>query len=77
MRERTMLDIYGDFSCKGEFRNIILDFDVIKKIYSLAIEDQKYIEYLLKQEIVNYRIIYTLYYDVLRSLCGVLSRIKA
>lgn len=39
---------------------------------SITQEDLEYLEFLLKQKTINWRIIYTLHYDILRSLCEAL-----
>ena len=41
---------------------------------SMAQEDVKYLEFLLKQKQIHWRVIFTLYYDVLRLLCEALAR---
>ena len=72
MREKTAQEVYDELSEEGKYNVVEIDCDVIKKIYDVSIGNADYIEYLLKQEVINWGIIYTLYYDVLRELCNAL-----
>ncbi len=76
MREKTAQQIYEEFKAEGEFRPSEINLEEINKIKNIALEDAKYIEFLLKQEKINWRVIYTISYDVMRSLCESLARLK-
>ena len=69
MREKTAEEVYDELTAQGEYKIIKEDIEIIKKMRKTALENAEYIEFLLKQKIINWRIIYTLYYDVLRELC--------
>lgn len=75
MRDKTAQDVYDELSADGEYKITVIDYNVIKKIMNTAIEDADYIDFLLQQANINWRIVYTLYYDVLRELCGALLRL--
>lgn len=74
MTEKTAQEVYDSFTSEGEYKISNVDYDVIKKIRDTAIENTEYIDFLIKQDVINWRIIYTLYYDALRELCGALIR---
>ncbi|MEK6920726.1 MAG: hypothetical protein AABX82_02495 [Nanoarchaeota archaeon] len=74
MREKTAQEVYDFFLADGEFKINEVDFSLIRKMRNAAVENAEYIEFLLKQQIVNWRVIYTLYYDVLRELCEALIK---
>jgi hypothetical protein len=74
MREKTAQEVYVELEKGGEYKAIDLDINVIKKMLSNATDNADYIDFLLKQGRKNWRIIYTLYYDVLRELCEALIR---
>ncbi len=67
MREKTAEEVYNQFLADGEYKITDNDTAVVKKMKTTALENAEYIEFLLKQKIINWRIIYTLYYDVLRE----------
>lgn len=75
MSDKSALDVYENLSAEGEYKISVIDLDVIKKMISTAVGDSHYIDFLLKQTYINWRIIYTLYYDVLRELCEALIRL--
>ena len=54
----------------------MLDKEEIKDIKNMTMEDAQTIEVLVKQKKPNWRLIYTLYYDVLRKLCEALIRLE-
>ena len=74
MREKTAQEVYDLFLAEGEFRISEPDFEVIRKMRNIALENAEYIEFLLKQQTINWRIIYTLYYEVFRELCEALIK---
>lgn len=74
MREKTAEEVYNQFLADGEYKITDNDTAVVKKMKTTALENAEYIEFLLKQKIINWRIIYTLYYDVLRELCEALIK---
>lgn len=74
MREKTAEEVYNQFLADGEYKITDKDTAVVKKMKTTALENAEYIEFLLKQKIINWRIIYTLYYDVLRELCEALIK---
>ena len=74
MHERTAENIYDKLTVEGEYKSIGKDGAVIRKMIKSAHEHAGYIDFLLEQKFINWEIIYTLYYDVLRVLCEALLR---
>lgn len=74
MREKTAEEVYDGLIAQGEYKITEKDVEIVKKMRKTALENAEYIEFLLKQKVINWRIIYTLYYDVLRELCEALIR---
>ena len=72
MREKSLQEVYDEFCASGEYVMKDTDLHSVKKIIAIAQEDLEYLEFLLKQKTINWRIIYTLHYDILRSLCEAL-----
>ena len=72
MREKTEQEAYDLFLADGEYKIHESDPAIVKKMQRTALENAEYIDFLLKQKIINWRIVYTLYYDVLRELCEAL-----
>ena len=72
MREKSLQEVYDEFSASGEYVTKDVDINSIRKMMSITQEDLEYLEFLLKQKTINWRIIYTLHYDILRSLCEAL-----
>lgn len=68
MREKTFMDVYNNFSKDGEYKITEINKEMIQKIRDAAIDNADYIDFLLKQNKINWRVIYVLYYDVLREL---------
>ncbi|HLD34017.1 MAG TPA: hypothetical protein VJB66_04790 [Candidatus Nanoarchaeia archaeon] len=72
MREKSLQEVYDEFCASGEYVTKEVDINSIRKMMSITQEDLEYLEFLLKQKTINWRIIYTLHYDILRSLCEAL-----
>lgn len=75
VREKTVEEVYDQFSASGEYIIKDIEPDVVKKMLDTAVEDADYIDFLLRQKTINWRVIYTLYYGVLRKLCEALIRL--
>ena len=74
--EKSAKDVYEELSTKGEYKVVHIDIAVIKTIIDIAIDDEKYLNYLLEQKTRNFRIIYRDYYTILRELCDALIRLN-
>lgn len=72
MREKTAAEVYDEMIAEGMYRQADIDLDFIKKMYTLAVKNEEYLQFLLKQKMINWGVIYTLYYDTLRELCEAL-----
>ena len=75
MREKTAQEAYDLFLADGEYKINECDPAIVKKMQRTALENAEYIDFLLKQKMINWRVIYTLYYDVLRELCEALIKL--
>ena len=68
MHEQTAPQIYDGLLAKGEYKETDKNLDLIRKIIRKSSQRKKYIDFLLQQKIIDWEVIYTLYYDVLRAL---------
>lgn len=73
-KEKSAREVYEELSAKGEYKVIHTDYNVIKTIRDLALNDKKAMDFFLKQKEKSFRIIYRDYYTILRELCDALMR---
>jgi uncharacterized protein (UPF0332 family) len=68
MREVSCEKVYDHFVAQGEFKPTEVNRDIIHKILDKSSKRVEYIEFISSQKIVDWEVVYTLYYDVLRLL---------
>ena len=73
---RTPGNVYDSLSAEGSYEEANLDKDEVEKIKKITIEDYEFGKGLKDIKKPNYRVIFNIYYDVLRELCGLLMRFK-
>lgn len=75
-REKTPAEVYAELSAKGEYVEASLDRAEIQKVAGMALEDYAYGRLLKAAKNPNWRVIFNIYYDALRELCGQLMRFR-
>lgn len=76
MLEKTAEEIYDRVTVAGEYREKESDELVLKRMFEIAVDNTRFIETLFDKKVVNWRVVFLLYYDSLRGLCNVLLRLN-
>lgn len=76
LKERTPKEVYENLAEQGMYEEANLDKDELEKIKRITIEDYEFGKDLKSIKNPNWRVIFNIHYDVLRSLCDLLMLFK-
>ncbi len=76
MPEKTAEEIYDKVTVAGEYREKDIDELALQRMYDIAADNVQFAETLITKKVINWRVIFLLYYDSLRELCDILLRLQ-
>jgi hypothetical protein len=72
MPEKSAEQIYDKSTSEGEYRQKEPDELAIKRMSDIAVDNVKFAETLIRKKVINWRVIFLLYYDSLRELYDII-----
>lgn len=75
-KERTVKQVYEQFSTEGLYEEAHLDKDEVRKVLTMALEDYQFGKSLRTLKNPSWRVIFNIHYDVFRELCDQLMRFE-
>jgi len=76
LKERTPEQVCEDLATEGMYEEANLDKAEVEKVMRITVEDYEFGKSIEKIDRPNWRVIFNIYYDILRELCSLLMVFK-